>query len=177
MEHTTGTEAAGGHAETFPPFNTAHFGGELIWLAIAFGALYILMDRLALPRVSSIISLRRQKIDADLVEAQRLRDESAAAHEAYEAALAEARANAHAIASETRARVTAEADERRKALDAELAQRLNVAESQIAETKRSAMANVNSIAAEATEAIVARLLGTAPARDEVERAVAVAAKS
>ncbi|MGH6795649.1 MAG: F0F1 ATP synthase subunit B', partial [Methylocella sp.] len=52
----TGTAAGGGHGETsFPPFDMANFTPMLIWLAQSFGLLYLLMAKIALPRVESIL--------------------------------------------------------------------------------------------------------------------------
>lgn len=166
---TAATEAH--HDVGFPPFDPTTYPSQLLWLAITFGALYFLMSRVALPRVSSILEARRERISADLAEAQRLKDETDAAIAAYEKALAEARAKAQAIATETRERVNAEADANRKAIEASLNERLAAAEAQIAQTKASALSNVRGIATDTATALVEHLIGTAPAADEVERAV------
>jgi F-type H+-transporting ATPase subunit b len=162
---------SGGHKAPFPPFQKDTFASQLVWLAIAFVALYLLAARVALPRVGGIFAARRAKIDDDMALARQRREESDAALAAYEKALADARSRAQAIAAETHARLTAQAEERRKALESELNGKLAEAEKAIAAAKHAAMANVRSIAAEAAAAIVERLIGAAPAEPAVAAAV------
>src|SRR5215471_15960760 len=59
------------HGSGFPPFNAHTFASQLLWLALIFLALYLLMSRIALPRIGSILEARRQRIQDDLAEAQR----------------------------------------------------------------------------------------------------------
>lgn len=175
----TGTSVehpAGGHGP-FPPFDKQTFPSQLLWLTVTFVALYLLMSRIALPRIDSILERRAQRISGDLAEASRLKGLSDAAIAAYEKSLAEARARAQALLNESRQRQAAEAEAARKALDATLNARIAEAESRIAETKSAAMVNVRGIATEAAAAIVERLIGVAPAsREVVAAAVAEALK-
>ncbi len=163
------------HSEVFPPFDGASFGGQLLWLAITFAALYFLMSRVALPRIGSILETRRARIEGDLAEAERLRKETEKAAAAYEAALAEARKNAQAIAEETRASIKADIDNRRADVEAGLNTRITEAETRIAATKSAALANVDEIAADTAQALVARIAGSATA-EEVRDAVAAVQK-
>jgi F-type H+-transporting ATPase subunit b len=164
------TEVPGGHKAPFPPFQGETFVSQLVWLAIAFVVLYALVAKVALPRVGGIFAARRERVDSDVGEARRLREESDAALAAYEKALADAHSRGQSIASETHTRLVAEGEARRKALEAELNAKLAEAEKQIAATKQAAMTNVRAIAADAAAAIVERLIGSAPP----ERAVAAA---
>ena len=109
---------------------------------LIFVALYLLMSRIALPRVGAIMKTRRQRVDGDLAEAQRLKDESDAAIAAYEKALAEARGRAQTLANETREKQAAAAEAHRKSLDAKLNARIAEAEKTIAGSRSAAMANV-----------------------------------
>jgi F-type H+-transporting ATPase subunit b len=170
---TANTEVpAGGHT-TFPPFDRSTYPSQLFWLAVTFVALYLLMARIALPRIGSIIEGRRQRVAGDLAEANRLKGESDDAIATYEKALADARGRAQAVVNESRQRQVEEAEEHRKKLETTLNGRIAEAESGIAKTKTAAMANVHGIATEAASAIVARLIGTTPAdRNAVEAAVA-----
>ena len=170
--HTTSTGVPKGeHSGVFPPFDSHSFASQLVWLVIAFVALYGLMSKLALPRVASILDSRQKRIADDVAEAGRLKGQSDEAVKAYEKALADARANAQAIANETRERQAAESEARRKTLEDELNRKLAEAEKTIAATKQAAMGNVRGIAEDAARAIVERLTGTAPAEQTVAAAV------
>lgn len=167
------TEAPGGAHEDvgFPPFETETYGGQLLWLAITFAALYFLLSRLVLPRLTGIIENRRETIARDLDEAAAMKTRAEEAGSAYEKALAEARNQAQRLAQETRSKLGAESDARRKVLEADLATRLADAEAQIAAKKTEAMSHVRSIAHDTTTAIVERLSGKAPSPQAVEAAL------
>ncbi|HUL90576.1 MAG TPA: F0F1 ATP synthase subunit B [Pseudolabrys sp.] len=173
---STGDPKEGGHG-AFPPFQSETFASQLFWLVIAFVLLYVLMTKLALPRVQLVIDNRQKHISGDLSEASRLKGESDAAVAAYEKALADARARAQEIANETREKHAAEAEATRKRLEDQLNAKLADAEKTIASTKQSAMKNVHGIAADAAKAIVERLIGTAPTDSAVNAAVEDTLKS
>jgi F-type H+-transporting ATPase subunit b len=170
------TEADGGHKAPFPPFEADTFASQLVSLVIAFGLLYIIVSRVALPRMKSVLMARQGAIDSDLAEAQKLRDQSDAALKAYEADLASARSKAVGIGAEIRDKLNAEAEANRKAVEAQLATKLAAAEKTIAETRTAAMGNVRAIAADAAGAIVQQLIGTTPDAGAVNTAVDAALK-
>ena len=160
----------------FPPFNATTFASQLVWLVIAFVCLYVLMSRIALPRIEKTIEQRDSAIAGDLKEAETLKQQSEDAVAAYEKALADARSRAQTIANEMRDKQAAAAETARKALEDRLNARLAEAEKSIAATKQSAMSNVRGIAADAAKAIVERLLGKAPDDKVVDTAVATVLK-
>jgi len=166
---------AEGH-KGFPPFEKETFASQVVWFAICFIALYLIMARIALPRVGSILAARRERIEDDLKAAHQLRQDADAELGAYEKALADARGRAQSLASETRSKLNAEAEHTRKNLEEELNGKLAEAERTIAATKQTALGNVRSIALDATGAIVERLIGKAPAPKAVQAAVDAALK-
>ena len=170
------TEHPGGGKPPFPPFNKETFASQLVWLVVFFVALYVIIKRLAIPQIGGIIEARSGKIDGDLAEAKRLKDQSDAALAAYEKSLADARTRAQSLAGETRDKLSAEAEEARKKLEAELNAKLAKAEQTIASTKTAAMTNVQGIAIDTASAIVERLIGKAPSGPAVQAAVAEALK-
>jgi F-type H+-transporting ATPase subunit b len=159
-----------------PQLNPLDWTPQLIWLAITFSILYLLMKWVALPRIGSVIEMRRQRIAGDLETAERLRRETQEAIAAYEQALAEAKAKAHAIADEARNKLKDEVAAERADLERDLAAKAAEAEARIHSAKTSALKDVNAVAAETASAIVQRLIGVAPAKPDLTSAVEAARK-
>ena len=168
---TAHTEADGGHKAPFPPFQKDTFASQLVSLLIAFVALYLIVSRIALPRVGGLLDARQNKIEGDLSEAQKLKDESDSALKAYESELAAARSRAQAIGTETREKLNAASEAERKTLEQQLSVKLAAAEKTIASTREAAMSNVRGIAADAAAAIVRQLTGVSPDGNAVNSAV------
>jgi F-type H+-transporting ATPase subunit b len=168
---TAHTEADGGHKAPFPPFQKDTFASQLVSLAIAFVALYLIVSKIALPRVGAVIDQRQDTIDGDLAAAQKLKDESDSALKAYESELAAARSRAQAISTETREKLNAASEAERKTLEDRLSHKLADAEKTIASTREAAMRNVRGIATDAAAAIVQRLTGATPDTASIGQAV------
>ena len=164
-------EAGAEHGAAFPPFDPATYGSQLLWLAITFGFLYWLLSKIVLPRIGGILEDRDNRVAADLAAAGKLSAESNAALAAYEQALAEARQRAQGIAGEARNRSKAETDAERARLEAEVNARMAEAEARIAEVKNRALAEVDTIARDATAALVETLIGPRASPAEISAAV------
>lgn len=168
---TSAHTEADAHGRTFPPFQKDTFASQLVSLLVAFVALYLIVSRIALPRVGSVLDQRQNVIDGDLADAQKLKDDSDSALKAYESELAAARSRAQAIGAETREKLNAASEAERKTLEERLSLKLAEAEKTIASTREAAMSNVRGIAAEAAAAIVQRLTGLTPDGQSVNSAV------
>jgi F-type H+-transporting ATPase subunit b len=161
----------------FPPFEAEHFPSQLVWLAISFVLLYVLMSKIALPRIGAILAERNRLVSDDLAAAERLKEQSNAAHAAYEKALDDARNRAHTIASSTREQQAREAEALHKRLEAQFHDRFAAAEQSIAKSRAVAMGSVRTIAGETASAIVERLIGQQPRQEEIAAALGDPAKS
>jgi F-type H+-transporting ATPase subunit b len=157
-----------------PQLDFSTFAPQIVWLVITFVALYFLMSKVALPRISVVLENRRDRIANDLDEAQRLRAETENVIQVYEAELAEARAKAHGIAAETREKLNAEIAVEQAKIDEKIDARMAEAEAKITAMKDQAMGEVNAAAADTADAIIRSLVGGRPAKAEIARAVAAA---
>lgn len=155
-----------------PQLHSPDFAPQLFWLALTFVLLYWIMAKVALPRIGEVIEERQDRIRRDLAAAERLKSETETALQAYEKALADARANASSIASETRDALTAEVESERNAVENQLAKKLADAEAAIGATKAKALAGVKDIAGETVTAIVGALSNVTVSKDEVDSALA-----
>ena len=111
---------ADAHGHSFPPFQKDTFASQLVSLLVAFVALYMIVKRIALPRVGSLLDARQNAIEGDLADAQKLKEASGAALKAYESELAAARSRAQAIGNETREKLNAASEAERKRLEERL---------------------------------------------------------
>ena len=159
------------HAKLFPPLDPGTFAPQLIWLALTFGLLYLILKRVVLPRVGEVIEERSDRVKRDLAQAEKLKSDTEKALANYEQALGDARAKAGAIAKTMRDKLTGEVDKERAKVEAQIAAKVAEAESRIAATKSKALASVGDIASEVAGVIVTRLIGTEPTKDEVKRAL------
>jgi F-type H+-transporting ATPase subunit b len=169
-QNQTGAQS-GGRSEPFPPLNPETFAPQLVWLAITFGLLYLLLKRLILPRLGSVIEARKERIRDDVAEAETMRGATAQALSRYEEALADARSEATGLLNAARDRLKAEIDEKRANAEAEITARIAAAEQRIAEAKAKALVNVEEIALDVAGALVTHLIGKEMSKAEVKRAL------
>jgi F-type H+-transporting ATPase subunit b len=154
-----------------PQLNFADYPPQLIWLAITFVLLYVLMARLALPSVSRVLERRQAKIANDLEAAEKRRAEAEEALAAYEKTLAAARGDAQAAvkaASDEMAKLQAQ---REAAFAAEIGKRTREAEAQIEAAKQRALAETRNVAGEIAGTITAKLAQLTPSADQIAAAV------
>jgi len=149
-----------------PQLDLATFPSQLVWLAITFVALYLVMTLVGLPRVGGIIAKRRDRITGDLDKAQRMKAEAEAVITAYERALGEARTKAQQALRETAERLAAEATDQQRKLADSLNAETAKAERRIAAAKATALQGVPQLAAEVAQEAARKLAGAAiePAR-------------
>jgi len=167
-------EAHGGG--TLPQLDSSTYPSQLLWLVITFGALYLLLSKVLLPKIANAIETRQSRIAADLAQAEQLNDDARKASDAYDAALADARAKANAIAQENRAQVMSELDAEQAKVDEDLAARLAKAEKQIASTREKAMGEVEGIASQLVEDVVSELTGSKPSSTAIKSAISAAGR-
>ncbi|MCT4611204.1 MAG: F0F1 ATP synthase subunit B' [Pelagimonas sp.] len=146
-------------------------GNQVFWLIITLVVIYFVLARVALPRIASVLAERQGTISNDIAAAEDLKRKAQDAEAAYEKALADARAEAQAIAQKTRDDIKAQLDDAMAKADAEISAKAAESEKAIADIRSSALANVEAVAKDTAAAIVSALGGQA---DDAKIAAAVA---
>jgi F-type H+-transporting ATPase subunit b len=144
-----GTEAVG-----MPQLDFSTWPSQVFWLIVALVVLYFILSRVALPRIGGVIEERQDAIEDDLDRAAEFKRRAAQAEIAYEAALAEAKAKANAIAAEARGEIQKELDAAIAKADGEIAARAAESEKRIRQIRDSALESVEAVAVETAEALV-----------------------
>jgi F-type H+-transporting ATPase subunit b len=149
----------------------ATYASQIFWLLITFGILYFGIGRLMVPRVLGVMDLREARIADDLAAAEKARAEADTTEAAWNADMDAARAAAQAEVAAAKKRAAAAAEAQLHAADEQLAERLAHHDIAVGNAKAAAMVNVQSVAVEAAQELVARLSGVAVPPDAVNEAV------
>ena len=162
-----GAEAATG----MPQLDITTFPNLIFWGVVAVVILYLILTRVALPRIATVLAERGDAIANDLEMAALYKRRVEEAEAAYDAALARARDEAHKIAAEIRAQVDKELATLMARADAEIAAKAAESEKRIREIRDSAAASVEVVARDTAAEIVRALFP--PAADDQAVAAAV----
>lgn len=171
---TTETTVPTQNGGEFPPFRTETYPQQLFWLAVTFAVLFIVMWRVAVPRIGGAIAERKKRIADDLAAAEAHRRNAEKASADYDAALAAARARALAVAEENRQQIQKEIDVAKAGADDEAQEAMSKADARIAALRNQAKDQVTAAARDAAIAIVARLVGETVSAEDVAAAAGTA---
>ena len=154
-----------------PQLDISTFTPQIIWLIITFGVLYLLMAKLALPRIGSILEQRQNRIEDNLAMAQNLKRESEVDAESYETAIFEAREQARTSTQLAIKEMSEESQRRQSELNDRLVSEVKSAEERIAQARKKAMSNIGEMAEDIVLDAAESLIGIAPNKDSIKNAV------
>ncbi len=146
-----------------PQLDFATFPNQIFWLVLTLIAIYLILSRVALPRIGAVLAERQGTITNDIAKAEELKQQAVEAEEAYNRALAEARAEAQRIAAEARAEIQADLDAAIAKADAEISAKAAESEKAIAEIRAGALESVKEVAKDTAADIVSAMGGKADA--------------
>jgi F-type H+-transporting ATPase subunit b len=144
-----------------PQLDVSTFTPQLVWLAITFVVLYLLMSKLGLPQVNAILEARRKRVDDDLARAAEIKAEADTVVAAYQRTLAEARAGAQAAIKGRTDKFATEAAERQRQLAESLAEQTRAAEREIGAAKERAFSEIRNVAVDVARSVTEKLTGLA----------------
>jgi F-type H+-transporting ATPase subunit b len=168
--------AAGEAAEKgMPQLNFATWPNQIFWLLVALVILYVVVTKIAMPRIASVLAERKGTIGNDLAAAEELKAKAKAAEKAYNLALEQARAEATKIIAATKAEIQMDLDAAMAKADAEIGAKAAESEKRIAEIRAGAVDAVAEVARDTAGALVTALGGHADA-GAIEAAVSARLK-
>lgn len=146
--HTDVAHADAAASAGLPQLDPSTFGNQIFWLVVALIVTYLILSRIALPRIASILADRQNAITGDLAAAEDFNAKAKAAEDAYKEALASARSNAASIVADTKAQIQADLNAAIAKADEEIAEKSKAAEAQIDAIRAAAVDNIRSVASD-----------------------------
>jgi F-type H+-transporting ATPase subunit b len=166
MATETATEvngAAEASSGGMPQLDFSTWGNQIFWLVLALIAIYLILSRVALPRIAAILAERLGTISNDVAAAEDLRAKAAKAEAAYDKALIDARAEAQRIIGTAKADMQTDLDKAIAAADDQISAKSAESEKAISEIRAGAVENVKVVAKDTVKEIVSALGGQADA--------------
>ncbi len=136
------------------------YQSQWFWLALVLGVIYFVIGRGMVPKIEHVVENRNAKIASDLAAAERARAGADAAEERARLANAHARAEAHSVTTLAKTAAAKDTEARLAKADAEIGKKLAAAEAALGKARRDALGNLEAVAAEAAQDIVAKVSGT-----------------
>ncbi|HEU0044092.1 ATPase [Sphingomonas sp.] len=149
----------------------ATYASQIFWLLLTFGLVFLVVGRGMLPRVQKTIADRDAGIQGDLAAAAAARDAADRAEDQWKLRDQANRERAQALLAEARGKAAKASEATLAAANAQQAEKVGQAETSIREATARAVAEIESVAAEAAQAIVARVSGAQVSADEARAAV------
>jgi F-type H+-transporting ATPase subunit b len=147
-----------------PQLDFSTFPNQIFWLLVTLVVIYLVLTRVALPRIGSVLAERKGTITNDLAAAEELKQKAVDAEKSYDDALAKARSEATKIVAEAKADIQKSVDVEVAKADAQIAAKAAESEKSILEIRAGAADAVAAVAHDTTSALVAALGGTVDAK-------------
>ncbi|MEZ5798736.1 MAG: F0F1 ATP synthase subunit B' [Paracoccaceae bacterium] len=163
-------EAAGrclnehGGALGMPQLCVEWMPNQVFWLIVTLFVMFLILSRVALPRIGAVLAERKSTITNDLAAAEELKQKAVDAERAFNEALATARTEAGKIVASARAEIQKDLDAATAKADAEIAAKAADSERKIQDIRAGALEAVEAVAKDTAKELVAALGGSADAR-------------
>ena len=149
----------------------ATYASQIFWLLLTFGIVFVVIGLGMVPKIQATVDDRDRLVADDLAAAQSARRAADEAEEQWRSQENAIRAEAQQVIAEARARAAKSTEATLAATNAGIAERLSAEEARIADASRTALNEIEAVAAEAAQSIVARLSGATVSEDQARDAV------
>ena len=147
------------------------FSSQAFWLLVFFGISFFVVGRGMVPKVSGTMERRSKQIADDIAAAQAARDQADQEEEAWRVRENENRARAQALIAEAKAEAAAKSEKKIAAAQKRLDKKLEEADQELAAARAQAMGEIEAVATDAAQDIVARIAGITVTKPAAGKAV------
>jgi len=135
------------------------YSSQVFWLLVFFGFVFFVIGCGMVPKVMGTVALRDDQIAGDLAAAQAARDAADQAELAWRERENANRAEAQALVAQAKGEAAAASEKKLAAAQKRIDKKLNEAEQAVAQARNSALAEIEGVASDVAQDIVARVAG------------------
>jgi len=142
-----------------PQLNPEFWISQIFWLTLIFGALYVLLSKFILPKISNNLETRKSQIVENIESAEKQRKESDQKIKDYENIINEVKIEAKNIFNQAREKILKDINNKKESLKKEIDQEIKKAETEILELKNKSPEKINKIAIETSADLIKKIVG------------------
>jgi len=154
-----------------PQLNPTFWAAQIFWLVLIFSALYLIIWKIFLPRITFSIENRKSKIVNDLNEAEKLKESAEKKLKEYNKIIEDSQKNAKKIIEESKKKLDSDINEKKNKFNEEMEKELLVIEKEIKTLKKSSISSVGKIASDISGEIVKQIVNTEVNKSNVDAIV------
>tara|TARA_B100000029_G_scaffold511773_1_gene606691 strand:- start:764 stop:1354 length:591 start_codon:yes stop_codon:yes gene_type:complete len=142
-----------------PQLNTEFWISQIFWLIITFGALFIVLSKIILPKISNNLESRKSQILENIEKAEKQREESENKIKEFDKIILDTKIKAKNYLSEARQKILQDINKKKETLESEINKEIDLAEKEINELKKNAPDKINKIAIETSSDLLKQIIG------------------
>ena len=153
------TQVQGAESGGMPQLNPEFWISQIVWLVITFGALYVILSKVILPKISNNLESRRSQILENIEIAEKQREESEEKLKEFDKIILNSKLEAKNLFNEARQKVLNEIDKKRSEMEKNLEEEISSAEKEIQSLNNNSTENIKKIATETSLNLIQQLIG------------------
>ena len=161
--------AEGQKSAGLPQMDISTFPSQLFWLIVTFTALYLFMWKFVIPRLSTTIEERKDKISNDINDAENLNSEASKILENYDDKMNSASLESNVIVSSSKATMNEYLDKLKKDNEIKINTMITESEKKIHQQKQQSEQEIKKATIDTIKSIVSKYVETVPNDDEISK--------
>ena len=153
------TQVQSAESGGMPQLNPEFWISQIVWLVITFGALYVILSKVILPKISNNLESRRSQILENIEIAEKQREESEEKLKEFDKIILNSKLEAKNLFNEARKKVLNEIDKKRSEMEKNLEEEISSAEKEIQSLNNNSTENIKKIATETSLSLIQQLIG------------------
>ena len=153
------TQVQSAESGGMPQLNPEFWISQIVWLVITFGALYVILSKVILPKISNNLESRRSQILENIEIAEKQREESEEKLKEFDKIILNSKLEAKNLFNEARQKVLNEIDKKRSEMEKNLEEEISSAEKEIQSLNNNSTENIKKVATETSLSLIQQLIG------------------
>ena len=149
-----------GSEAVMPQLNPEFWASQAFWLILIFSALYLIIWKIFLPKITYSIENRKFRIVNNLDEAQKLKENAEKKLKEYDEIIKKSKNEAKKIIEDSKKKLDRDIENKKQKFNIEIEEELKSVEKEIKDLKKSSLSNISNIAVQTSTEVIKQIIDT-----------------